>query len=88
MKLSKAQIEMLELHVGTTRAKPRRNPVNGTYFREIHFPTNPTAMALRARGLLDWRGYDGKTFGGWFLTAAGTTALVERPIATGPLSES
>lgn len=70
-KLTKPQIEVLSLHRGTSRAVPRRNPMDGHYFRNFDFPSHPTAMALLKRGLLDYRGYDGKSRGGWFITDAG-----------------
>lgn len=81
--MSAAQIEVLRLHVGTTRAKVRRNPYDGNYFRQFSFPTHPTAMALRERELLDWRGYDGKTIGGWFITKSGTRALARAQSQSG-----
>lgn len=87
-RLSKPQIEMLKLHLGTTSANTRRNPCNGTYFHEIHFPTNPTAMSLDRRGLMNWRGYNGETRGGWFITTEGETALRALTIAPPQVSES
>lgn len=74
MELSKPQIEMLRLHTSTSEAKPRRNPCNGQYFRKVDF-FNSTANALRRRLLLDYRGFDGKTPGGWFITKQGRAAL-------------
>lgn len=79
MKLSEAQNNMLALHVGTTRNKPRRRTwgpnTTADDRKEIHFPTNPTAMSLRARGLLDYRGFDGTSPGGWFITEIGRGVL-------------
>lgn len=77
--LTKSQIEVLALHRGTSSAKPRRSPMDGKFFRKFDFPSHPTAMALRKRGLLDWRGYDGDTAGGWFITDAGEAVVSESP---------
>jgi hypothetical protein len=74
-KLTKSQSEVLSLHRGTNRAKPRRKTYDGKYFREFNFPSHPTAMALQKRGLLDYRGYDGNSAGGFFITKAGEAAL-------------
>jgi hypothetical protein len=77
--LTREQIEVLSLHRGTTKANPRRNPMNGKYFREFRFPSHPSAMALFNRGLLEWRGHDGNSPGGWFITKAGKLALSSLP---------
>lgn len=75
IRLSQSQTTVLSLHRGTSAVVPRRNPMDGKYFRQFDFPSHPTAMALRKRGLLDYRGYDGNTAGGWFITNAGEQYL-------------
>lgn len=79
VKLTDAQMKMLALHAGTSRERPRRSKwgqhTTADERREIHFPSNPTAMSLHARGLLNWRGYDGETSGGWFITECGEGIL-------------
>lgn len=70
-KLTRPQIEMLQLMCGTTAEKPWRRSWGQ---RIIQFPTQPTAMALYKRKLLCWRKFNG-TMGGWFITNAGYAAL-------------
>lgn len=81
VRLTKPQIEILSLHLGTNRASPRHK-IGNQYFREFHFPTHPTAMSLQKRGLLDWRGYDANSAGGWFITKEGIAALAKSQSAS------
>lgn len=55
--------------------------MNGKYYRKFEFPTHPTAMALRKRGLLDYRGYDGRSAGGWFITTTGEEILAAQSVS-------
>lgn len=75
--LTEAQYAMLRQHVGTTKREPhrRKHTEAGWEAKEASL-FNPTANALRRRGLLDFRGFDGKTAGGWFITKAGRKAII------------
>jgi hypothetical protein len=77
MELSEAQYAMLRLHVGTTKAEPRRRKHTqaGWEAKEVSI-FNPTAQALKRRGLMDYRGFNGKTAGGWFITKAGKAKII------------
>lgn len=79
MKLSRPQIDMLRLHLGTNNAKPRRRmwgaATTWDQRREVSI-FNPTASSLENRGLMKYRGFNGKTPGGWYITKAGTKALI------------
>jgi hypothetical protein len=77
MDLSEAQYRMLGQHVGTTKAQPRR-PKHTQAGWEVKAVSifNPTAKALKRRGLMDYRGHDGISPGGWFISKAGNAAII------------
>lgn len=61
----------------TWRGKPRRRTHTQAGWEAVEVSIfNPTAKALKRRGLMDYRGFDGKSSGGWFITKAGRAAVI------------